>query len=120
LDGWTERSEDTIAAFAPPRNRSYAETIDFTKPLSGLPEYSPPASAPGTGIRLLCRMESRGLIELRYPDGSIVTGDYDDYADKHLNRGDRFEFLEMGWVMYDRVDRRGVTVFLCRPADGDT
>jgi hypothetical protein len=63
-------------------------------------------------------VESRGLIELRYPDGSIVTGDYDDYAVKHLNRGDRFEARDMGWVMYDRVDRRGVTVFLCRPADG--
>jgi hypothetical protein len=62
-------------------------------------------------------MESRGLIELRYPDGAVVTGDYDDYVDKHLNRGDRFEFKDTGWVMYDRVDRLGVTVFLCRPAD---
>ena len=62
-------------------------------------------------------MESRGLIEFRYPDGHVVTGDYDDYADKQLNRGDRFESLDMGWVMYDRVDRLGVTVFLCRPAD---
>jgi hypothetical protein len=62
-------------------------------------------------------MESRGLIELRYPDGQVVTGDYDDYVVRHLNRGDRFEFREMDWVMYDRVDRLGVTVFLCRPAD---
>ena len=62
-------------------------------------------------------MESRGLIELRYPDGRVVTGDYDHYAVKHLNRGDQFEYLDEGWVMYDRVDRLGVTVFLCRPAD---
>ena len=65
-------------------------------------------------------MESRGLIELRYPNGEVVTGDYDEYVAKHINRGDRFEFHEMGWVMYDRVDRLGVTVFLCRPADGIT
>jgi hypothetical protein len=62
-------------------------------------------------------MESRGLIELRYPDGSVVTGEYDDFAKKYLNRGDEFEFSDMGWVMYDREDRRGVTVFVCRPAD---
>jgi uncharacterized SAM-dependent methyltransferase len=64
-------------------------------------------------------MESRGLIELQYADGSVVTGDYDDYVLKHLNRGDQFEFREEGWVMYDRVDRLGVTVFLCRPATHD-
>jgi hypothetical protein len=63
-------------------------------------------------------VKSRGLIELRYPDGRIVTGDYHDYTNKHLNRGDQFEFQEMGWVLYDREDRRGVTVFLCRPAVG--
>jgi len=61
-------------------------------------------------------VESRGLIELRYPDGRTVTGDYQEYVNRYLNRGDRFEFLEMDWVMYDREDRRGVTVFLCRPA----
>lgn len=62
-------------------------------------------------------MESRGLIELRYPDGEVVTGDYDDYVVKHLNRGDRFAAREIDWIMYDRVDRLGVTVFLCRPAE---
>jgi hypothetical protein len=67
----------------------------------------------------MCPVESRGLIELRYPDGQIVTGDYDEYVNKHLNRGDRFECLDMGWVMYDRVDRLGVTVFLCRPDVAD-
>jgi hypothetical protein len=66
----------------------------------------------------VCLVESRGLIELRYPDGRVVTGDYQDYADKYLNRGDSFQFQETGWVMYDRLDREGVTVFLCRPVDG--
>ena len=60
-------------------------------------------------------MESRGLIEFRFPDGSVVTGEYDDYAKKYLNRGDELEFQEIDWVMYDREDRRGVTVFVCRP-----
>ena len=60
-------------------------------------------------------MESRGLIEFRFPDGTVVTGEYDDYATKYLNRGDEFEFREIDWVMYDREDRRGVTVFVCRP-----
>jgi hypothetical protein len=62
-------------------------------------------------------MESRGLIELQYQDGSVVSGDYDDYTQKYLNRGDQFEFGDVGWVMYDREDRRGVTVFLCRPVE---
>ena len=48
----------------------------------------------------------------------IVTGDYDDYANRYLSRGDQFEFEAMGWVMYDREDRGGVPVFLCRPATG--
>ena len=60
-------------------------------------------------------MESRGLIEFRFPDGSVVSGEYDDYAKKYLNRGDELEFQEIDWVMYDREDRRGVTVFVCRP-----
>ena len=62
-------------------------------------------------------MEWRGLIELQYQDGSVVSGDYDDYTHKYLNRGDQFEFGEVGWVMYDREDRRGVTVFLCRQVE---
>ena len=118
LDVWVERIGGTIARFAPKRNRSYAETIDFTKLPRRLPERGRPLSGQNRRHGYCWSVESRGLIELRYPDGSTVTGDYDDYVDKHLNRGDRFEVQEMGWVMYDRVDRLGVTVFLCRPADG--
>jgi hypothetical protein len=62
-------------------------------------------------------MESRGLIELQYDDGRVVSGDYDHYTNKYLNRGDQFEFGDVGWVMYDREDRRGVTVFLCRQVE---
>jgi hypothetical protein len=61
-------------------------------------------------------MESRGIIEFRYPDGRVVSGDYEDHAERYLGRGDTFQSDDTDWVMYDRVDRGGVTVFLCRPA----
>jgi len=62
-------------------------------------------------------LESRGLIELHYPDGSVVAGPYEDYVSRRfLNRGDVFEASGMTWAMYDREDRLGVVVYLCRPA----
>jgi hypothetical protein len=61
-------------------------------------------------------VEFGDLIEFRYRDGRVVSGDYASYAERRLNRGDRLEFDELVWVMYDREDRGGVTVYLCRPA----
>jgi hypothetical protein len=62
-------------------------------------------------------VESRGLIELHYSDGRVVAAPYEDHAAKRsLNRGDRFESGGVFWAMYDREDRLGVTVYLCRPA----
>jgi len=62
-------------------------------------------------------VESRGAIEFRYADGRVVTGKYEDHAGRLLSKGDGLEFDDTDWVMYDRVDRAGVTFYLCQPTD---
>jgi hypothetical protein len=62
-------------------------------------------------------VESRGLIEFRYADGRIVTGEYAEYAPRLLARGDRLDFDGSEWILRDRLDRAGVTVYLFSPAD---
>jgi hypothetical protein len=57
-------------------------------------------------------MESQGLIEFRYADGVVVTGDCATYAPRHLTKGDELEYDGRRWLMYDREDRGGVTVHL--------
>jgi hypothetical protein len=57
------------------------------------------------------------LIEFQYADGRIVTGEYGEYAPKLLSKGDRLDFDGSGWLLRDRVDRGGVTVYLFSPAD---
>jgi hypothetical protein len=57
------------------------------------------------------------LIEFRYPDGRAVSGEYDTYASSKLNKGDRLDFDGFEWVLRDRVDRGGVTVYLFSPPD---
>jgi len=64
-------------------------------------------------------VESRGTIEFRHSDGRVVTGRYEDFAGRHLSRGDRIEFDGTAWVMYDRVDRAGITAYLLRPAEAE-
>jgi hypothetical protein len=61
-------------------------------------------------------MESEGLIEFRYADGGVVTGDYAQYARRRLVKGDQLEYDGGSWLMYDREDRGGVTVHLFSPA----
>ena len=63
-------------------------------------------------------MESRGLIEFRYRDGEVVTGDYARYADRPLSKGDQLEYDGATWLMYDREHRGGVTVHLFAPDQG--
>ena len=63
-------------------------------------------------------MESQGLIEFRYADGGVVTGDYALYARWGLTRGDELEYDGGTWLMYDREDRGGVTVHLFSPTVG--
>jgi hypothetical protein len=63
-------------------------------------------------------VESQGLIEFRYADGGVVTGDYATYACRGLTRGDELEYDGLTWLMYDREDRGGVTVHLFSPAVG--
>ena len=65
-------------------------------------------------------MESKGLIEFRYADGAVVTGEYARYAGRHLIKGDRLEHDGATWLMYDREDRGGVTVHLFSPAESIT
>ena len=62
-------------------------------------------------------VESRGAIEFHHADGHVVTGRFEDFAGGHLSRGDRVTFDGGSWVMYDRLDRGGITVFLCRLAE---
>jgi hypothetical protein len=57
------------------------------------------------------------LIEFRYADGRLVSGDYAAYASRTLTKGDRLDFDGSEWVMRDRVDRGGVTVYLFSPPD---
>jgi hypothetical protein len=64
-------------------------------------------------------MESRGLIEFRYGDGQVVTGDYAEYASGYLTKGDLLEYDGVTWSMYDREDRGGVTVHLFSPEESD-
>jgi hypothetical protein len=63
-------------------------------------------------------MESRGLIEFRYADGEVVTGDYGRYAQQLLTKGDELEYDGQTWLMFDREDRGGVTVHLFAPLVG--
>jgi hypothetical protein len=60
-------------------------------------------------------LDSRGLIEFRYPDGTSVVGEYETYAARHLSKGDRLEFDGAEWAMCDREDRGGITVYLFSP-----
>ena len=62
-------------------------------------------------------MEPQGLIEFRYADGAVVTGDYAQYAPRSLTKGDKLEYDGDSWLMYDREDRGGVTVHLFAPAE---
>ena len=62
-------------------------------------------------------MEPPGLIEFRYADGAVVTGDYTQYAPRPLTRGDELEYDGATWLMYDREDRGGVTVHLFSPTE---
>jgi hypothetical protein len=65
-------------------------------------------------------VESRGLIEFRYADGGVVTGDYALYSPGYLTKGDLLEYDGATWLMYDRVDRGGVTVHLFSPEASGT
>ena len=71
----------------------------------------------GEKVGTLGVVESRGLIEFRYADGRIVSGEYAEYAPRPLNKGDRLDFDGSEWVLRDRVDRDGVAVYLLSPSD---
>ena len=67
----------------------------------------------------MARVESKGLLEFRYADGAVATVDYETYAPRSLTKGDPIQYDGEAWLMVDRVDRGGVTVHLCVPAEGD-
>jgi len=60
-------------------------------------------------------MESQGLVEFRYPNGVVVTGDCAQHAPRTLTKSDELEYDGRRWLMYDREDRGGVTVHLFSP-----
>jgi hypothetical protein len=64
-------------------------------------------------------VESRGRIEFQFPDGQLITGDYETFTRVQLQRGSRLDHDGTSWVMRDREDRAGVTVYLFTPADAD-
>jgi hypothetical protein len=64
-------------------------------------------------------MESRGLVEFRYADGTVVTHDCEQYTVGPLTRGDQLEFDGKTWAMDDREDRDGVTVHLFSQCERD-
>jgi hypothetical protein len=64
-------------------------------------------------------MDSTGLIEFEYEDGRVVTSELSSYTSRRVLKGDRIEHDDTGWLMYDRVDRSGVTVHLFTPETSD-
>ena len=88
--------------------------------LAPLGVSSLPAPRSATGSRVLCVMQSKGLIEFRYANGGVVTGDYSQYASRSLIKGDQIEYDGATWLMYDREDRGGVTVHLFSPTTAIT
>jgi hypothetical protein len=60
-------------------------------------------------------MESKVPIELRYPDGRVVKGEFADFASGHLAKGTKIGHDGRIWLMYDREDRDGVTLHLFSP-----
>ena len=62
-------------------------------------------------------MDSLGLIEFRYADGKIVAGAYEEFSTRLLSRGDRLEHDDATWVLRDREDRSGVTVYVFTPIE---
>jgi len=64
-------------------------------------------------------IESRGLIEFRFPEGRRLTAEYETLTRVQLQRGERLEYEGVGWVMRDREDREGVTVYVFTPVRED-
>jgi hypothetical protein len=59
-------------------------------------------------------MPAATTMEFRYADGTVGTAQTEEF--RQFARGDEFEHDGHRWVMYDRVDRAGVTVHLFAPA----
>jgi hypothetical protein len=60
------------------------------------------------------------LIEFRYADGAVVSGDYAWFSSRTMTKGDRLDYDGQCWLMYDREDRAGVTVYLFSPGVGES
>ena len=59
------------------------------------------------------------MIELQSLDGTTVADAYERFTSRTLTRGDRLEHDGVMWLMRDREDRAGVTVYLFTPATGE-
>jgi hypothetical protein len=64
-------------------------------------------------------MHDLGLADFHYPDGQVLTEDLALYSQRLCHKGDRLVRLGVDWLIFDRVDRAGVSVCLCEPASGE-
>ena len=62
-------------------------------------------------------MDSLGLIEFRYADGNIVIGAYEQFSTRPSTKGQCLKHDSATWVLRDREDRGGVTVYVFTPFD---
>jgi hypothetical protein len=54
------------------------------------------------------------VIEFRYADGTFVRGAYEQYVKRQLTKDEALEFNDELWVLRDRKDDNGVTVYVFR------
>ncbi len=60
-------------------------------------------------------MDDPGLVEFYYPDGSILIEDLAMHSHRRLHKDDHLQRDGVDWLVFDRVDRAGRPVCLCRP-----
>ncbi len=64
-------------------------------------------------------MDEPGLVDFCYPDGRVQTEDLSMYSRRPLHKGDHVLRLAVDWLVFDREDRAGVPVCLCKPAGAE-
>jgi len=60
-------------------------------------------------------MDELGLVDFCYPDGHVCTEDLALYSHRRLHKDDHLLRRGVDWLIFDRQDRAGVPVCLCRP-----
>ena len=60
-------------------------------------------------------MDEPGLVEFHYPDGYMTRDDFTLYSFVPRHKGDHLVHAGVDWLIFDREDRAGVPVYLCKP-----